>query len=84
MNTEQLKAFLYNDAESLPLEMQPLDHFVDLMVELGFPKNDYEFETNGWESDFWLDFKKPNYPYKVTFSGSLFYGGFKVNKEFIT
>lgn len=83
MNIEQLKEFLYNDATELKIDMVPLDSIVTDMNILGFPPENYEFETNGWESDFWLDYTKNNYPYKVTFSGSLFYGNFKVSKEFI-
>lgn len=83
MNIEQLKEFLYNDATELKIDMVPLDSIVTDMNTLGFPPENYEFETNGWESDFWLDYTKANYPYKVTFSGSLFFGNFKASKEFI-
>lgn len=81
MNIEQLKEFLYNDATELKIDMVPLDSIVTDMNTLGFPPENYEFETNGWY--FWLDYTKNNYPYKVTFSGSLFFGNFKASKEFI-
>jgi hypothetical protein len=83
MNTEQLKEFLFNAEAEMKLDVVPLSHFVEAMKTLGFPEENYELETMGWESDFWLDYKKDNYPYKVTFSGSLFYGSYKVSKEFI-
>lgn len=83
MNIEQLKEFLYDAVTEIKIDMVPLQDIVDDMQALGFPPESYEFETNGWESDFWLDYTKANYPYKVTFSGSLFFGNFKASKEFI-
>lgn len=83
MNTEQLKQFLFNAESEISFNMMPLIDIVENMKTLGFPEKNYEFETDGWQSNFWLDYTKDNYPYKVTFSGSLFYGNFKVTKEFI-
>ena len=83
MNTEQLKQFLFNAVSEISFNMMPLIDIVENMKTLGFPEKNYEFETDGWQSNFWLDYTKDNYPYKVTFSGSLFYGNFKVTKEFI-
>ena len=83
MNIEQLKEFLFNAESEMKLDVVPLSDFVDAMQTLGFPPENYEHETMGWETDFWLDYTKDNYPYKVTFSGSLFYGNYKVSKQFI-
>lgn len=84
MNTIELKTFLEDDSSEIRLPMMPLEDIVEAMVELGFPEEDYEYDTNGWQCDFWLEFTKTDYQYKVTFSGSLYYGGYKVSKELLT
>lgn len=84
MDIELLKEFLFNAESELKFDMVPLIDIIENMKALGFPEEDYEHETNGWQCDFWLDFTKEGYPYKVTFTGSLFYGGYCVSKELLS
>ena len=49
------------------------DGFINLMHD----GNDYD--TNGWQVDFWWDFKRNEEKYCL--SGSLFYGDFKLSKN---
>ena len=83
MNTLELKTFLYDDSTEIKIPMCPLNDIVEAMDEFGFPRDQYELDTNGWQVDFWLDFTKAGYPYKVTIAGSLFYGSFTASKELL-
>jgi hypothetical protein len=46
------------------------------MESLGYEMQD--IETNGWEVDYWTEFKKEDITYKV--SGGLVYGDCKIEK----
>ena len=79
-----LEVFLNDFSEgSVDIPMTPLNEIVNTFHSLGFPSEYHDYETNGWQCDFWLELIKVGYLFKVTVTGSLYYGQFKVSKELI-
>lgn len=85
-----IQAFLDEDKEVVSLELKPLNEYSKILSELGFNtiQNDSlnlcnsggnEWDTNGWQVDFWWKIHKDGIPY--TLSGSLFYGDIKLSKD---
>lgn len=65
-----------NEDEVIECKHLPLSLIVEVMESLGYEMD--EIETNGWEVDYWTEFKKDNITYKV--SGGLVYGDCKIEK----
>ena len=79
--TELIQDFLKDTANTkLSIDYMPLSDFKNLMEnDLGY-KEQLDFEADGWECDFRMNFEKVGYPFLVL-EGSLFYGNFKLLKE---
>ncbi len=60
------------------LPFKPLDTTRKDLEKLGFENTD-EYESNGWQVDFWDKFILNNESY--TLSGSLFYGNYIIKKD---
>ncbi len=60
------------------MPMIPLDTIRTLLIGMGCKYLD-EYDSNGWQVDFWdyYTFKDT----KITFSGSLWYGQFNLQKQ---
>lgn len=65
-----------NEDEVIECKHLPLSLIVEVMESLGYEMD--EIETNGWEVDYWTEFKKDYITYKV--SGGLVYGDCKIEK----
>lgn len=65
-----------NEDEVIECKHLPLSLVVEVMESLGYEMD--EIETNGWEVDYWTEFKKDDITYKV--SGGLVYGDCKIEK----
>jgi hypothetical protein len=76
--------------EPLDLDFKPLDWWSKLLFEAGFNtirsnslnlcnKGGNDWDTNGWQVDFWWYIHKDKVKY--CFYGSLFYGEFKLSKS---
>jgi hypothetical protein len=59
--------------------MVPINNIDKVMEELGFTDND-DYDLNGWDCEFWKSYSKNGL--KLTFNGSLYYGQFKVWKDY--
>lgn len=81
MDLETLNLFLNNDNDTLQIPMQPLQDIIDIFENLGFEYLSDMYDINGWQCDFWMYFKKDNYPYQIMINGSLYYGNYKIYKE---
>ena len=73
---EIIQNFLNSDRKSIPLQVKPLDEYVNIINESGFEKDD--ITTNGWSVDFQQEFH--NDDQRICLSGSLFYGGYQLTK----
>lgn len=81
--------FLNDDEISINLDFLPLNDYANLLSKLGFNtilngslnliNDNADFNTNGWQVDFWWNIKRNNKSYCL--SGSLFYGNFTLSKE---
>jgi hypothetical protein len=65
-----------NEEKVIECKHLPLSLIVEVMESLGYEMQD--IETNGWEVDYWTEFKKEDITYKV--SGGLVYGDCKIEK----
>ena len=67
---EIIEQFL-NDENSreLKIPMMGINKYIELFKEFGYQQDD--FETNGWQVDFWLYLSNDNK--KLRLSGDLFY-----------
>lgn len=69
--------FLSSNNEDLSIPMCPISKIDVIMKSLGFIDNK-DYETNGWQCDFWKTYVKEDL--EIEFSGSLYYGEFKLRK----
>ena len=81
MDLEVLNLFLNNDEETLEITVQPLQDIINIFENLGFEYLSDMYGTNRWQCDFWMYFKKNNYPYQIMIDGSLYYGNYRIYKE---
>lgn len=75
---EKIKEFLESDVKELKLDILPLDDYDTILSDLGFEGDNENFDTNGWQVDFWWNFEKDDV--KLMLSGSLFYGNYQLVK----
>ncbi len=79
MTTRQIiEEFLNSSNKELKLSMIPIDDVDNIMSELNF-LDCGDFETNGWQCDFWKSYT--NNKYIISFRGSLYYGNFILEKQ---
>jgi hypothetical protein len=57
------------------LKFAPLDYYIKVLKELGFEHNLEDFQTNGWQVEFWAYFEGDC---TLVLSGSLSHGNFKL------
>lgn len=86
---EKIKAFLESDQQEVSLDFRPINDYAEILSTLGFNtkyqnslnlcNDNAEWDTNGWQVDFWWKIMKEDKNY--TLSGSLFYGDFTLTKE---
>lgn len=69
--------FLSSNNEDLNISMCPIRKIDNIMKSLDF-KDKEDYETNGWQCDFWKTYVKEDL--EIEFSGSLYYGEFKLRK----
>ena len=62
---------------TIKVDYRPVNDYVNAFQELG--TYDEDWETNGWEVDFWIYFEVNGTKYR--FSGSWYYGGYTISKE---
>jgi hypothetical protein len=74
-----IKEFLESGEDSMQVPMIALSSFAKMLEVFGFVETE-EFETNGWEVDFWYYFESEKYG-EYCLSGSLFYGNFNFSKR---
>jgi len=78
---QQLEQFFISGEKELKLDYTlPLIDFEELIKSLGFKEDRDNFDTNGWEIDFWYYFEHPSYG-NFCLSGSFWYGNFTITKE---
>lgn len=75
----KIKQFLDSDEETICIDMFPIDKIEDVLKKLGFPKDSLDYDTNGWQIDFWYTYYNSNNE-AIRLSGSLHYGDFKLTK----
>ena len=76
-----LSIFINNTSiDTISIGVLPLYIYEDFLNSLGWEKEDCEDNTNGWEIDFWYSYTKKESSFKLELSGSLYYGGYKINK----
>ena len=87
--TELITDFLNNDKDSVNLPFLPINEYAITLSELGFStlsnsgstnlmNNGNDWETNGWQVDFWWTIFRDSKKYML--SGSLFYGRISISK----
>lgn len=74
---DRIEKWLGSEFTTLALDVKPLSEYIDVMERLGYETG--EFDSNGWQVDFWLTFKKDNEK-DVTIAGSLWYGDYSLSK----
>lgn len=77
-NKQLIEEFIKSTDKELSLPMMPIDDIDNIMQELGFLDQD-DYDINGWSCDFWKSYSDDSY--NIGFSGSLYYGQFKLSKE---
>lgn len=82
-NLKDLEAGYCQDAS---IQMQSIQAIESILDDVGYsPISDFGDDLNGWQIDFWYEFKmrepKEGYPEYITLSGSLYYGDFKLTKK---
>ena len=79
---EELKKTIKNYIEfgsgTLDVPFHPISVYDSILEELGYKSEPFD-NTNGWQVDFWLEFRKPETT-TIELSGSLWYGGFKLKR----
>ena len=75
-----IEEFLLNVPEetSFPLTVQPLGNIEAALKSLGYIKEPFTDNTNGWQVDFFYYFKKEDS--RLCLSGSLWYGSYTLQK----
>jgi hypothetical protein len=81
--------FINSEETELKLDFLPLNDYAKILSELGFNtilngslnlmNDNADYDTNGWQVDFWWNFKLVDKKYCL--GGSLFYGDFTLSKE---
>jgi len=72
--------FLKSNKSSLSYENMAYGHVEQVLLELGFSDNDgNDWDTNGWEIDYWNKFTKENIVLNI--SGSMYYGTLNIEKN---
>lgn len=75
---ETISNFLESADQELTLPFNSVMYYKDILTNLGY--TEIEFETNGWQVDFWLSMEKDNK--QIVLSGCLYCGGqFSLAKE---
>lgn len=62
---------------SVKVKMEPINDYAEAFEELG--TYDSDWETNGWDVDFWISFTVQDQKYML--SGSWYYGGYSISKD---
>lgn len=77
----RIQSFLSDPKQtSIQIETIPLSDFKSAMEDtFGYKEDGDQFETNGWQSDFWMYFDKEG-TQCIQLDGSLYYGGYKLSK----
>lgn len=77
---EEIEDFLNGNDIQLKLVMTPISNVTEILEPLGY--EEYEYDSNGWEVDFWQTYINENQGNKkIELSGSLFYGNFTLSKK---
>ena len=71
---EQIKSLL-NDEDVTKVELMYVrPGFVeDTLKQLGFPVSDIDFDSNGWQWDYWIIYESKNADFKLQISGDSYY-----------
>jgi hypothetical protein len=78
MNEKELKDIIkrIDGGESnVKVPYEPMDDYINLFNSIG--EADEDWETNGWQVDFWIGFKVDGKEYMI--SGSWFYGHYSMS-----
>jgi hypothetical protein len=70
-----VKAVVDGSAQIYEAKLMSPDHIYNYLLSLGFDTDEFEMETNGWQWDYWQEFKFNDIHYQL--SGSGFHGGAK-------
>ena len=74
-----IQNFLNINKEFIPLQVQPLIIYQEILKDFGYEADDNDDTTNGWQVDFWYGFinKEGN---KLQLRGSLWHGKYQLCK----
>lgn len=75
---ENLQEFLNGGLDSISIPMMPVGEVANILSENGWEMQE-DWETNGWDHDFWIYFEKDDK--KIMFFGSWYYGNYKLQIE---
>lgn len=77
----RIQSFLKDKEQTiLNIETLPLEEFKTLMEgTFEYKEDSDQFDTNGWQTDFWMYFEKEGCQC-LQLEGSLYYGGYKLSK----
>jgi hypothetical protein len=75
---EKIIDFLSNEFPILEFDMCPVDTIKDVLILEGYTMED-DWDTNGWDHDFWIKFEHPEKP-TIQFAGSWYYGNYNLFK----
>lgn len=81
LNEQTLEDFCNSEHKTMKIEMCSIRYAVDIAKEVD-PSSEFEVEgdeINGWQVDFWYTINCLGN--RLTLSGSLHYGDFKLTKE---
>ena len=81
METSQLADYILKFLNSSETVLE-LGYILPVSIQAALLALDYKrtnIDTNGWDIDFWVDFKKGDE--KLVLSGGWFYGKYKLTKE---
>jgi len=76
---EEIRVLTGNESGKIKIDILPICEYQKLIEEAGGSFDIDEMDTNGWEVDFWINFKL--FESSFTLSGSLFYGNYEITKE---
>ena len=77
INKELIDSVINGVVAYAELPMMPIQDLDNYMKSLGF--TDGEYETNGWQCDFWKQYNRGK-TIEFVLGGSLYYGGFVFGK----
>jgi len=81
INSELISFFILDtNLKHIKLNMEPLDSIIKIIEDNGY-KYQEDCESNGWQADFSMTFKKDNEKEILIVEGSLWYNGFHLRKE---